>query len=135
MHGIYMHGKIEFWTLLEDKVCPICNLQKNIDKEYYYKLRQGGAGKPRITKIRILIKGKLNTNPVKTIDWNICWWISTVHKHVVMKYWNWWSMYCNKIVLVFKHIYILLTCKILSISDDALLLRAKRQTFLTKNMD
>ena len=68
-----MHGKIEFWTLLEDGVCPICNIKKNINKEYYYKLRQGGAGEPGITKIRILIKGKLNTNPVKIIDWNICW--------------------------------------------------------------
>ena len=65
-----MHGKIEFWTLLEDGVCPICNIKKNINKEYYYK---GGAGEPGITKIRILVKGKLNTNEVKIIDWNICW--------------------------------------------------------------
>ena len=35
--------------------------------EYYYTLRLRGARKPRIKKIRILIKGKLNTNPVKTI--------------------------------------------------------------------
>ena len=41
--------------------------KKNINKEYYYTLRLGGARKPRIKKIRILIKGKLNTNPVKTI--------------------------------------------------------------------
>ena len=44
----------------------------------------------------------------------------------MLKYWSWWKVYCNRIVSVFKHI-ILLTCKIFSISDDALLARAKRQ--------
>ena len=35
-------------------------------------------------------------------------------------------------VLVFKHIYILLTCKIFSSSDDALLVRAKHQSLKKK---
>ena len=35
-------------------------------------------------------------------------------------------------VLVFKHIYILLTCKIFSSSDDALLVKVKRQSFKKK---
>ena len=35
-------------------------------------------------------------------------------------------------VLVFKHIYILLTCKIFSSSDDTLLVRAKHQSLKKK---
>ena len=45
----------------------------------------------------------------------------------MLKYWSWWKVYCNRIVSVFKLI-ILLTCKIFSISDGALLARAKRQS-------
>ena len=61
-----MHGKIEFWTLLEDEVCPICNI-KNNNKEYDYKLRQGGPGEPGIRKIGILIKGKLKQTQLKLL--------------------------------------------------------------------
>ena len=40
-------------------------------------------------------------------------------------------MYYNRIASVFKHLYHLLV-KIFSISDDALLVRAKRQNFKKK---
>ena len=42
-------------------------------------------------------------------------------------------VYCNRIVSVFKHIYVLLTCKISSSSDDALLVNAKRQNVKKKH--
>ena len=46
--------------------------------------------------------------------WHVCMWSHasngehcTIHKHVVMKYWNRQSIYSNRIVSVFKHIYII----------------------------
>ena len=57
-------SKFELCSKLE---CVRFVTSKNINKEYYYTLRLRGARKPRIKRIRILIKGKLNTNPVKTI--------------------------------------------------------------------
>ena len=70
-HGTYM-AKSNFELCSKMKCVRFVTLKRTINKEYYYKLRQGGAGEPEITKIRILIKGKLNTNPVKIIDSNIC---------------------------------------------------------------
>ena len=74
--------------------------------------------------------------PLKLFDWKICWLISTVHRHVAMMYWNWWKVYCYRIVSVFKHMFsffMLLTCKIFNSSDDALLARAKLQSFDKKH--
>ena len=45
------------------------------------------------------------------------------------------KMYCNKIVSVFKHIYIIYLSKNFGISDDALLVKAKRQNYKEKNKD
>ena len=41
-------------------------------------------------------------------------------------------MYCNRIASAFKHFYILMTWKVYSSSDDALLVRAKRQKWIRR---